>query len=130
MAEFYAALDRPHEDEELTRIALELVMHTVLRSSELRGGRWAEIRGAEWHVPSERMKMKRPHVVPLSRQALALIDRLRAISGNRPLMFPGRRPGHTLTDNGLLFCVYGLGFKGQASVHGWRSTFRACPESC
>lgn len=109
VAGFYAALDRPHQDEERTRIALELVMHTVLRSSGLRGGRWSEIKGAEWHVPPERMKMKRPHVVPLSRQAVALLERLRQLSGAGPLMFPGRRPGHTLTENGILFAIYGLG---------------------
>lgn len=120
---FMAALDRPHKDDELTRLALRLVMHTLLRSSELRGGRWSEIRGNEWHVPADRMKMKRPHVVPLSRQSLSLIAQLRVVSGNGPLMFPGRRPGHPIVLNTLLFAIYGLGFKGRASVHGWRATF-------
>jgi integrase len=59
VAGFDAELDRPHEDDELARIALELVMHTVLRSTELRGGRWSEIRGKEWHVPGARMKVRR-----------------------------------------------------------------------
>lgn len=120
---FYAALDRPHDDSELTRLGLELMMHVVLRSGELRGGRWSEIRGDEWHVPAQRMKMKRPHIVPLSKQALALIARLRAISGNRILMFPGQRPGHPISENTILFSIYGLGYKGRASVHGWRATF-------
>src|SRR5690606_24479148 len=47
---FFAVLRRPHRDEAKTRLGVELVMHTVLRSNELRGGRWAEIRGDEWHV--------------------------------------------------------------------------------
>jgi len=123
VVDFYRALDRPHQDEPLTRLALELVMHTVLHSSELRGGRWAEIQGDEWHVPAERMKMKRPHVVPLSAEAVALLGQLREITGNGPLMFPGRRPGHPISENTMLFCIYGLGFKGEASVHGWRATF-------
>ncbi|HMQ91510.1 MAG TPA: integrase arm-type DNA-binding domain-containing protein [Amaricoccus sp.] len=123
VAFFMGALIRPHEDDELTRLGLRLVMHTVLRSNELRGGRWPEIKGDEWHVPAERMKMKRPHVVPLSRQAAALVARLREISGKGVLMFPGRRPGHPISENTLLFAIYGMGFKGRASVHGWRATF-------
>lgn len=121
--EFMVALNRPHADEEVTRLALRLVMHTVLRSNELRGGRWSEIAGDVWNIEPQRMKMKRPHAAPLSRQAAALIERLRSLTGRGLLMFPGRRPGHCLTENGLLFCVYGLGFKGRASVHGWRATF-------
>lgn len=120
---FYAAMQRPHGDEEVTRLALELTMHTVLRSSELRGGRWSEIHGAEWHVPAERMKMKRAHVVPLSRQAVALVERLRELTGRGPMMFPGRRPGHTISENTVLFCIYDLGFRGKATGHGWRATF-------
>jgi len=123
VCDFYAALQQPHGDEELTRLALELTMHTVLRSGELRGGRWSEIQVNEWHVPAGRMKMKRAHIVPLSRQAMALLARLRQITGNGPLMFPGRRPGHTISENTVLFCIYGLGFKGRASGHGWRATF-------
>jgi len=120
---FYTAMRRPHEDEELTRLALELTMHTVLRSAELRGGRWAEIQKTEWHVPAERMKMKRPHVVPLSRQAQRLIKRLRELTGDGGLMFPGRRPGHTISENTVLFAIYGLGYRGRATGHGWRATF-------
>lgn len=123
VAHFYSILRRPHEDEEVTRLALELVMHTALRSAELRGGRWEEIKGPEWHVPASRMKMKRLHVVPLSTQARALLARLRALGTGKGLMFQGRRPGHPLTGNAILFAHYGLGFKGKASTHGWRATF-------
>jgi integrase len=120
---FFSALGKPHRDEPLTRIALELAMRTVLRSSELRFARWAEVKGDEWHVPAERMKMRRPHVVPLSRQAQELVERLRAITGGSVMMFPGRRPGHVMSENTMLFAIYGLGFKGRSSVHGWRATF-------
>lgn len=120
---FYAALDKPHGDDDLTRLALELTMHVVLRSGELRGGRWSEIRGNEWHVPGARMKMKRPHIVPLSRQALSLFAKLKQISGERILLFPGRRSGHPISENTILFCIYGLGYKSRASCHGWRATF-------
>ena len=123
VAEFYAAMYQPHRDEEATRIALELTMHTVLRSGELRGGRWAELQGDDWAVPAERMKMKRGHIVPLSRQAQALLALLREISGKGQMMFPGRRPGHTMSENTVLFAIYALGFKGRASGHGWRATF-------
>ncbi len=120
---FYIALTKPHRDEELTRLALDLVMHTVLRSGEIRRGRWSEIQGAEWHIPAERMKMKRAHIVPLSRQVIEMLARLRELTGNGPLMLPGRRPGHPLSENTILSAIYGLGYKGRASAHGWRATF-------
>lgn len=128
---FMAALQRPHEDEEITRLGLHLVMNVVLRSVELRGGRWSEVVGDEWRVPAERMKMRRPHVVPLSRQAQAILARLRELTGKGPLILPGRRPGHPISENTLIFCTYALGFKFDperpekpaASVHGWRATF-------
>lgn len=123
VAGFYAAMDRPHADSRLTRIALELTMHTVLRSGELRGGRWPEVSGADWAVPASRMKAGLAHTVPLSTQARALLEELRAISGGGAMMFPGPRPGKTLSVNTVLFAIYGLGFRGKASGHGWRATF-------
>lgn len=121
--EFFAALDRPHKDSRATRIALALTMHTVLRSRELRGGRWSEVVGADWTVPADRMKVRETHVVPLSTQAAALLAELRDLTGGCPVMFPGLRPGHIMSENTILFCIYALGFKGRASAHGWRATF-------
>ena len=127
LPEFFADLNRPHKDFEMTRIALRLTMHTVLRSKELREGRWEQIKGTEWHVPQGQMKRVKgeslAHVVPLSRQSLALLDRLREITGDSPRMFPGRRPGNPMSENTILFALYGMGWKDRATGHGFRSTF-------
>ena len=127
LPEFFRDMARPHEDAELTRIALRLNMHTVLRSTELRSGSWDQVKGDEWHVPEGQMKRVKgeslPHIVPLSRQSLALLDRLREITGGKGRMFPGERPGKIMSENTVLFCIYGMGWKGRACGHGFRTTF-------
>lgn len=76
-------------DNDFTKYAMKLLMLTFVRTGELIGGKWEEINWAkeEWHIPKERMKMKRPHVVPLSRQALVLLKELEAITGNKAHIF-------------------------------------------
>jgi integrase len=56
LPDFWHSFHRPHDDAEMTRIAMRLYMHTVLRSRELRMGRWDQIRGDEWHIPEGQMK--------------------------------------------------------------------------
>ena len=65
-------------DDDFTKFAMKLLALTFVRTGELIGAKWEEIDWAkeEWHIPKERMKMKRPHVVPLSRQALAILQEL------------------------------------------------------
>ena len=127
LPEFFASMNQPHTDAELTRIALRLNMHTVLRSAELRNGQWSQIKGDEWHVPEGQMKKVKgkslPHIVPLSRQSLALLDRLREITGGSKMMFPSQKPGKVMSENTVLFCIYGMGWKHRATGHGFRSTF-------
>jgi integrase len=113
------------------RNALRLVAHTWLRSGELRGGLWAELKDLdgskpEWVVPAGRMKMKKPHVVPLSRQAVAILKEQRAVVealGGSPLMFPGGRglKAHPVTANALQFALKTL-WADEHSVHGFRHT--------
>jgi integrase len=109
------------------QLAMKLLLLTFVRPGELRGGRWTEIdvEKAEWKIPAERMKMKRPHVVPLSRQALAIIKELRAITGNRELMFPGERnPKQEISDVTLLKALQIMGYVGERKIvpHGMRHT--------
>lgn len=87
----------------MTRIAVELSLLTFVRSSELRFARWDEFtfEKAIWRIPAKReeikgvrysyrgMKMKEEHIVPLSRQAMALLEQLKQISGDKELLFPG-----------------------------------------
>jgi len=73
------------------RHALQLLARTAVRPGELRLALWSEIdwARAEWRIPAERMKMRRPHLVLLSRQALAILRAQEQISGDSPLIFPG-----------------------------------------
>lgn len=111
-------------DEPVTRLGLQLLALTFVRVGELRGMRWDELRedGAVWVVPAERMKLRLPHVVPLSRQAQAVIEQLRLLSGDIDLVLesPVRR-GHPLSENTFLFALYRLGYRGRMTAHGFRS---------
>jgi integrase len=82
-----------YEGRQLTRLAIKLMALTFVRSSELIGARWDELdsESMRWSIPAERMKMKTPHIVPLSRQATEVLELLRTISGDEELVFPGEQ---------------------------------------
>ncbi|HTY50227.1 MAG TPA: integrase arm-type DNA-binding domain-containing protein [Steroidobacteraceae bacterium] len=108
---------------EHTRLALQLMALTFVRTSELIGARWTEIdeKEARWNIPAERMKMKTPHIVPLSKQALAVLKKLREISFDRELVFPGDlNSAKPMSNNTLLFALYRLGYRGRMTGHGFR----------
>lgn len=108
---------------EHTRLALELMVLTFVRTSELIGARWSEfdVKAVRWNIPAERMKMRTPHIVPLSRQALELLEKLRKISFGRELVFPGDvNPAKPMSNNTLLFALYRLGYRGRMTGHGFR----------
>ena len=73
-----------------TKIALKLLLLTFVRPGELRAAKWDEIdwQHKEWHIPKERMKMNKPHVVPLSTQSIDLLEELKKISGDGEYLFP------------------------------------------
>ncbi|MGC6029999.1 tyrosine-type recombinase/integrase [Enterobacter kobei] len=116
-----------HSDK-LMALATYLLLLTALRSGELRLGRWEEIdfEQALWHVPMERMKMRRPHVVPLSRQALALLRSIKESTAEfeSEYIFPGVRypnkPRHRKCLNDFL---QELGWHHLTTAHGFRHTF-------
>lgn len=111
----------------VTRLGLELMAHTFVRVNELLGFRRDELRedGDIWVVPADRMKgeadKKLPHVVPLSRQAKAIVARLLEMSGSELVLESPARPGHPLSENTLLFALYRLGYKHRMTVHGFRA---------
>lgn len=122
---FLAALDA-YEGEPSVKAALRLLMLTALRPGELRGMRWAEIdEGAHViRIPGERMKMKTPHVVPLSKQARALLKAQRAVSGGTGYVFPSPwYPDRPLSENTLNGALARMGYKGEHSAHGFRALF-------
>ena len=115
-----------------TKLALAFAVLTAARSGEVRAARWEEIdlhgapsaakaKAGTWGVPAERMKMKRPHRVPLSHRALAVLAEAEALRDGSGLIFPSQR-GRPLSDMTLSKLVKELGF--EADVHGFRTSFR------
>lgn len=118
-----------YEGDPHTKGALGLLVLTAVRPGEVRGARWAEFDTdrALWRIPGERMKMKVEHLVPLSTQALALIEAMRPLSGERDLVFPSPfYPGKPLSENTLNSALARMGYKGIATAHGMRTLFSTC----
>jgi len=115
---------RDYNGSAVTRIAMELQSLTFLRTGELIGGLWPEIdwKWKMWRVPPERMKMKRLHLVPLATQSIALLERLRSITGESGRLFPveGDGPGF-MSNNTILQALGHMGYKGRMTGHGWRA---------
>lgn len=97
-----------------------------MRPGELRQAEWAEfdLAGAEWRIPAKKMKMRRPHRVPLARQALAILRDLQQITGGSKYLFPSVRSWHRpISDNTLNAALRRLGYdKTELTIHGLRST--------
>ncbi|MFO1225290.1 tyrosine-type recombinase/integrase [Roseateles sp.] len=106
-----------------TRLALKLMALTFVRTSELIGAHWTEfdLESAQWRIPAERMKMRTPHIVPLSRQAIEVLRELELLRSGRELVFPGERD-HTkpMSNNTLLFALYRMGYHSRMTGHGFR----------
>jgi integrase len=108
---------------EHTRLALQLMSLTFVRTSELIGTPWAEFNLEErrWDIPEKRMKMNTPHIVALSTQAIAVINRLKEISFGSHLVFPGDvDPMKPMSNNTLLFALYRMGYRSRMTGHGFR----------
>lgn len=112
--------------EHATKIAADLLWLTVLRTVELRGAEWSEfdMDAALWTVPAERMKMREEHLVPLPRQAVELLQRLKPLTGSGRYVFPGRKDREQpLTHEAIRDVINRAGYAGKFSPHGIRSTF-------
>jgi integrase len=108
-----------------TKRALWLLILTFVRTTELRGATWQEINfeKAEWRIPASRMKMKDPHIVPLSKQAIALLKEQQKHSGNREHVFPNEhRPITFISENTMLYAIYRMGYHSRTTGHGFRAT--------
>lgn len=110
----------------VVQCALKLLPLVFVRSGELRGARWTEVDLAakEWRIPAERMKMKEAHVVPLSRQAVALLEHVKLVTGYSDLVFPSPQDsGRGLSDVTLTAALRRLGYApGEMTIHGFRAT--------
>ncbi len=111
----------PHAED--IRIGLRLLMLTAVRPSELREAPWAEfdLDQAVWVIPAARMKKRREHVVPLSKQAVEALRELWTLTGSYPLLFPGRndrtKPRSNMSFN---MALRRMGYQGQQTGHGFR----------
>jgi len=108
-----------------TILAMRLLVLSFVRPGELRGARWSEFdfNVKEWRIPAERMKMKVEHIVPLSKQALAVLEELKPITGHHELLFPSERQRtKPISENTLTFALYRMGYKDRATPHGFRAT--------
>ncbi len=125
---FMDALER-YGGYRTTVIALRLMLLTFVRTVELRKARWSEfdLVEAQWRIPEDRMKMREPHIVPLSKQAVELLQELRTYTGGRSLLFPNnRQPNECMTATTLNRALERMGFNGKGgigfSAHGFRAT--------
>jgi integrase len=110
-----------------TKGALELLLLTATRSGEVRGMRWPEVdmEKALWRIPGDRTKTGMEHLVPLSRQAMAVLERAQALSGAGELVFPSpMKRNEPMHANALLAALRRMGYQtGDITAHGFRATF-------
>jgi integrase len=106
-----------------TRLALQFIALTFVRTSELRKALWSQVDWEEklWTPAVEVMKMRRPHIVPLSQQALAVLEELRELTGESMYLFPGEGRKGIMSENTILYALYALGYRGRMCGHGFRS---------
>ncbi|WP_263063175.1 tyrosine-type recombinase/integrase [Dickeya dadantii] len=138
LPELLTRIENYRQGRELTRLAVSLTLHLFIRSSELRFARWSEIdfRNNIWTIPATReaipgvrysgrgAKMRTPHIVPLSRQAIAILRQIQEISGHQVLVFPGdHNPYKPMCENTVNKALRLMGYdtKNDICGHGFRA---------
>jgi integrase len=110
---------------DVVKIATRLLILTGVRTAELRGAPWSEfdLNNSLWLIPAVRMKMRRAHLVPLSKQAVAALRELESITGGYTLAFPGRNdPAKPMSEAAINQLLKRSGYDGRATGHGFRHT--------
>ncbi len=109
----------------VTRAALKLSPYVMLRPGELRGAEWSEIdlEKKQWKIPAEKMKMKRPHIIPLSEQAVAILQNIQLITGKWKYVFPSlRTKDRSISNNTINGALRRMGYtKDEMTAHGFRA---------
>lgn len=124
LPDFLRALDS-YTGSRLVQIATKLLMITGVRTIELRAALWSEfdLDNAIWEISAERMKMRRSHLVPLSTQALDLLNELKMMTGNYRYVFPGRNdPNKPMSEASINQVIKRIGYGGRLTGHGFRHT--------
>ena len=114
-----------YQGSTVTRCALQLAALVFVRPGELRHGEWTEIQLdlAEWRMPAAKMKMKRDHIVPLSMQAIKILEEIQPLTGSGRYVFPSlRAPTRPMSENTINGALRRLGYtKEEMTGHGFRS---------
>jgi integrase len=128
LPDFLMALDEYSSRSQVQRttvIAMNLLLLTFVRTGELRQAKWHEV---DWEhsllrIPAERMKKRRDHLVPLSKQAVTLLKELQSINGQREWMFPNaRKPKNCMANTTINRALEYMGYAGRLSGHAFRNT--------
>lgn len=112
-----------YQGTHVTRLAIKLLALTFVRTSELIEAKWSEfdLEASRWDIPAKRMKMRTPHVVPLARQTVGVLEMLRPLSGGSEWLFPGDRDrAKPMSNNTILKGLERMGYKGKMTGHGFR----------
>jgi len=112
-----------YQGKQVTRLAMKLMSMTFVRTTELIEAKWQEfdLENARWDIPAERMKMRTPHIVPLARQALEVLEMLRDFTGSNEWLFPGDlNAAQPMSNNTILKALERMGYKGRMTGHGFR----------
>ncbi|KTE23894.1 MULTISPECIES: integrase arm-type DNA-binding domain-containing protein [unclassified Sphingopyxis] len=114
-----------YDGQPMTQLALKLAPHVFVRPGELRQAEWEEIdlEAGVWKIAASKMKMRQPHMVPLSRQAIAILQAAQALTGRHRYVFaslyPGKRP---MSENTINAALRRLGYSGdEMTAHGFRA---------
>lgn len=118
---FLERMDRYHGNP-MIKTAIQLMTLTFVRTAELRMMEWDEIdfETKLWRIPAEKMKIAQPHIVPLSRQAIELIEKLQPLTGNKQYVFYNHSTAKPMSSNALLCVIRTMGYHGKMTGHGFR----------
>jgi integrase len=108
----------------IVKLGLQLLLLTMTRTGEVRLAKWEEIDfdKAMWHIPASRMKMKRDHCIPLSRQAVQVLQELHQFTGHSEYLARSPNSNKPLSENAFLVLIKRIGFKSKTTTHGLRAT--------
>lgn len=124
LPEFFRILNT-YTGSMIVKLAMRLLILTGVRPGELRQAEWCEIDfdNRVWEVPKERMKMRRPHCVPLSEQAINLLEQLKPVTGHYQYIFPGRiHHSKPMSEMAMNVLIRRIGYAGRVTGHGFRHT--------
>jgi len=116
-----------YQGDDLTRLALQLTMQTFVRTSETRFATWDEFEklttaAPVWRLSAERMKMREPHIVPLTKQAVRVLDQIKELGLKSDFLFPSKTTTGVISENTMLYAIYRMGYRSRTTVHGIRTT--------